>query len=378
MLTFKFKLFPNKLQREKLWLHANKMNFLYNSFLDKRIENQKLPKSQRNKINKFSQKRELVTIKKSDAIAKEIHSQVLQQVPLRLDLTFKSFFKKNGGFPKFRSCKDFFGICYSQSGFSLNKDIFSTKVYGEIRFAKHREIKGKIKQVLICNKNDSWFVSIITDYERSTIVTEVCSEIAIDVGLTNIIVDNHGRKTKNATHSKYFDKQIAKLQSRRDKLTKKNSRRNKFLSKQIRKLHSLKVRKIDDFQHKLSKSLTQKYNVIYAENLSSKKMSESNMTGLNKAIRNAKFGQFLSFLSYKAQKLVLVNPFNTSKTCNNCGFINDKLKLSDREITCKSCSAAYDRDENAAKNIFCLGQAINLGLCSGESTIREALAFNRE
>lgn len=344
--------------------------------LGERIENQKLPKAIRQKINYFSQKKELVQIKKSDFVVKEIHSQVLQQIPLRLDLAFKSFFKKNKGFPKFRSCKDFFGICYPQPKSSyICKNVFSTKIYGDIRFSKHREINGNIKQILILNKNNSWFISIITDYEKPKIATEVCSEIAIDIGLTNLIVDNHGKKTKNATHSKYFDKQIAKLQSRRDKVTKKNSRRNRFLSKQIKKLHSLKVRKINDFQHKVSKTLTQKYNVIYAENLSSKKMSEGSATGLNKAIRNAKFSQFLNFLSYKAQKLILVNPFNTSKTCNNCGFINDKLKLSDREITCKSCCAVYDRDENAAKNIFCLGQAINLGLCTGDSIIREALAF---
>jgi putative transposase len=377
MITYQFKLFPSKIQQEKLWLHANKMNFLYNTFLNERIENQKLQKEERKKITRFTQQEELVDIKKVDPVTREIHSQVLQQVPLRLDLSFKSFFKKNGGFPKFRSSKNFFGILYSQSGFSINKNIFKTKVYGEIRFLKHREIKGTVKQVFISNKDKSWTISIITDYEKKSEVNSCNLEIGIDIGLTNIVVDNLGNKIRNATHSKYFDKQISKLQSKRDKLTKKNSRRNRFLSKRISKLHSLKVRKINDFQHKLSKSLAQKHNVIYAENLSSKKMSEGKNTGLNKAIRNAKFGQLLNFLSYKTERLVLVNPFNTSKTCNSCGFINDSLKLSDREINCKNCNTLYDRDHNAAKNIFCLGQAIIEKQCT-ELTIQEALAFKRE
>jgi putative transposase len=99
-------------------------------------------------------------------------------------------------------------------------------------------------------------------------------------------------------------------------------------------------------------------------------------TTLNKNVQNAKFGQFLTFLGYKVNHLVLVNPKNTSKTCNNCGKIHTNLKLSDRIITC-SCGCVYDRDVNASKNIYCLGQAIlehpeYVGL-----TIQEALAFRR-
>jgi transposase len=107
-------------------------------------------------------------------------------------------------------------------------------------------------------------------------------------------------------------------------------------------------------------------------------MSESNKTGLNKAIRNAKFAQFFLFLKYKTNKLILVNPYNTSKTCNYCGFINESLKLSDREITCFSCKSFYDRDENAAKNIFCLGQAqVARQLDVGSLTIQEVFSSRK-
>ena len=30
MITYKFRLYPSKEQQAKLWLHANKMNWLYN------------------------------------------------------------------------------------------------------------------------------------------------------------------------------------------------------------------------------------------------------------------------------------------------------------------------------------------------------------
>jgi len=140
MLTFQYRIYPDKAQQQKLWLHANKLNWLYNYFLNQRIENYKNGIS----IGQKEQQYELVSLKKSDPILAEIHSQVLQQVPLRLHRTYENFFrrvKQKGeapGFPKFRSCQNFFGICYPQSGYSLQKNVFVTKVYGKIAFVKHR------------------------------------------------------------------------------------------------------------------------------------------------------------------------------------------------------------------------------------------------
>ena len=356
MRTFQFRLYPSKSQQEKLWRHANKMNSLYNYFLDQRIEAYK----NKIKIGWKEQSAELVELKQKDPQLKEIFAQVLQQVPARIKRSYENFFqrvkrKEISGFPKFRSCRNFFGICYPQSGYKIKENKFITKIYGEIEFSNHREVQGKIRTVSILNKNNKFYLNITTDYNE---FNQSSGSIGIDIGLKHLVVTSDGQKIENCTHAKYFDKEIAKLQSRADKL-KKGSRKNKFLRKVINRLYDAKVRKINDFQHKVSKKLSQKYDTIYAENLSVKKMSEGNKTGLNKAIRNAKFAQFISFLKYKTNNLILVNPRNTSKTCNNCGFINESLKLSDREITCSSCKEKYDRDENAAKNIFCLGQAIS-------------------
>ena len=44
--------------------------------------------------------------------------------------------------------------------------------------------------------------------------------------------------------------------------------------------------------------------------------------------------------------------YPSSKTCSECGWINQELKLSDREWTCNSCGVVHDRDVNASKNIL--------------------------
>jgi putative transposase len=375
MRSFQYPLHPSKEQQSKLWLHANKLNQLYNYFLDQRITNYKNGVV----IRKKDQMAELVSLKENDPLLQEIHSQVLQQVPLRLDRSYESFFRrcKNQegpkGFPKFRSCRKFFGICYPQSGFKIENGVFYTKVYGKISFSQHREIKGQIKQVSISNKNNRFYLNITTDYLEKKNTT---GSIGIDIGLKHLVVATDGTKIKNTTDAKYFDKQISKLQSKADKLT-KGSNQHRFLKTTINRLYDAKANKINDFQHKASHSLSSKYDTIYAEDLSVKSMSEGHWTNLNRSIRNAKLAQFLLLLGYKTNNLILVNPRNTSKTCNGCGKIHD-LKLSDREISC-SCGRTYDRDENAAENVFCLGQAMqDHPAYVGSMTIQEALAFRQE
>ena len=43
--------------------------------------------------------------------------------------------------------------------------------------------------------------------------------------------------------------------------------------------------------------------------------------------------------------------YPSSKTCT-CGFVNNRLKLSDRQWVCIECGAIHDRDILAANNIL--------------------------
>lgn len=147
------------------------------------------------------------------------------------------------------------------------------------------------------------------------------------------------------------------------------------MTKTIQKLYDVKNRKVNDFLHKVSKNLSSQYDTIICEKLSVKRMSESKIIGLNRELRNSQLANLISKLQYKSQNFILVNPMNTSKTCNSCGNIQD-ISLHIREYVCR-CGYKEDRDINAAKNIFCLGQAILETGCS-ELTIQEALSFRKE
>jgi len=352
VITYKFRAYPNRAQQSRLWEHSCTLNSLYNYFLDQRETGYKEGK----KIYRKHQQAELVQLKKDKPELKSIHSQVIQQVPLRLDKSYQMFFKHQAegiGKPSFRSRRNFFSLTYPQSGYKLVGDYFITTPYGKIKILRHREIQGKIKQVTLTNQNNHWFLCVTTDWINPK---EVYNDlVGIDVGVTNLVATSQGEVIRNRTDAKYFDKQINELKSRRDSKCKKHSRRYCFLSRVIKRLYGVKKRKVNDYLHKVSRRLTQKYDTLVVEDLTVKKMSETDATGLNREIRNSCLSRFLGFLGYKANHLIKVNPYNTSKRCNKCGRLH-KMPLSQRTLKCE-CGNVDDRDINAAKNILCLGQA---------------------
>lgn len=51
------------------------------------------------------------------------------------------------------------------------------------------------------------------------------------------------------------------------------------------------------------------------------------------------------------KNIFTIDPSNTSKTCNNCGFLNKELSLKNRTWTCPNCGKFHNRDKNASDNI---------------------------
>lgn len=356
MLTIKYRIYPTRKQQDILWKQSNLLNRLYNNFLEQKI---KAYKEKGITLKRFELQAQLPKIKEDNPEYKEIHSQVLQQVPKRLDTTYKAFFKRGYGFPNFRSSKFFFGLVYPQNTGCIvdGKKLLVGKE--KIKMIQHRPLPSNIQTRTITRTTDNkWFLCLSYKNQKQPEINNK-TVLGIDLGLTNIVYCSDGHSIKNKNHTKYYDKQIAKLQTKQSKCI-KGSRQYKQYQKVMNRLYGQKVRKTKDFLHKVSNTLVHKdFDVIGLEKLETKEMTEGYKHSLNKSIRNSQLGLLINFLKYKTEnigkKVVFVNPKDTSKKCSVCGKKHD-MKLWDREMVC-SCGNRMDRDYNASLNIMKLARA---------------------
>jgi putative transposase len=356
MLTVKYRIYPTKKQQDLLWKQSNLLTRLYNKFLEQKIS---AYKEKGINIKRFELQALLPQIKVENPEYAQIHSQVLQQVPKRLTETYNAFFKRNYGFPNFRSSRFFFGLVYPQN--TGCKVVEKKLVWGKekIKMIQHRHLPEVIKTRSITRSTDNkWFLCLSYENQINSQLNDN-KVLGIDLGLNNIVYCSDGHSIKNKNHTKYFDREIAKIQAKESKC-KKGSRQCKRYRKVINRLYGQKVRKTKDFLHKVSHTLVHKdFDIIGLEKLEPKRMTEqSNWHGMNKSMRNSQLALLTSFIQYKAKnegkKVVFVNPKNTSKKCSMCGKKNE-MKLWNREINCE-CGNHMDRDYNASINIMNLAR----------------------
>jgi len=147
--TLKFRLYPNRQQREKLTATLAVCRELYNAGLQERIE------AWRNgtPVKCYEQINQLPDIKQIREDVAGVFSQVLQDTLRRLDKSYKAFFGrvKRGQTPGFPRCKGrnrYDSFTYPQSGFELGGKLQLSKI-GNIKIKQHREIVGDIKTLTI-------------------------------------------------------------------------------------------------------------------------------------------------------------------------------------------------------------------------------------
>ena len=143
MLAYKFRIYPTKEQKEKIFKTLNLCRWLYNSGLEQRITAYKM---RRKTLSYYTHIKELPGLKKELPEYKEVHSQVLQDVLNRLDKAYQSFFSRmkrgeKAGFPRFQGRNRYNSFTYPQSGFSIEGRHLKLSKLGEIRINRHREIR---------------------------------------------------------------------------------------------------------------------------------------------------------------------------------------------------------------------------------------------
>ena len=351
--TYKFRIYPTAEQEVLLAKHFGCTRFVFNHFLNERKEQyQKDKKSD----NYYAQAKSLTEIKKKADTEwlKEVNSQTLQFALRSLDTAFLNFFRGNAQFPKFKSRKHKNTFTIPQFGSISDGLLHIPKFKDGIKIKLHRDIVGKVGKMSISKTpTGKYYVSIFTEQIIDEL-PKTGKQVGIDLGLKDFVITSEGTKFKNNRYTKKYAKQLKKAQQH---LSRKQKGSNGFEKQKLKvaKIHEKIASCRLDTLHKVSKELVKSYDLISIEDLNVKGMIKNHK--LSKHIADASWGNFVTLLQYKCdwygKELVKVNRFYpSSKTCGDCGWINQELRLSDREWTCNSCGVVHDRDWNASKNIL--------------------------
>jgi putative transposase len=291
----------------------------------------------------------------------DVSSVPLQQCLRHQQMAFKNFFEGRAKYPTFKKKIRKQSTEFTKSAFKYRDDkIYIAKSKEPLNIRWSRKLPSKPSSINLSKDSAGrYFVSCLCEFEAKKCSVSP-NMIGIDLGIKDLFVTDKGEKVGNPRHTQRYEQKLAKAQRRlaKKKLGSKNRAKAKH---KVARIHV----KISDCRkdklHKLSRRLVNENQVICAETLKVKNMMRN--PKLAKHIADASWGEFMRQIAYKAdwagRDFVQIDTFfPSSKRCNCCGHIVDKLPLHIRQWTCPSCETELDRDINAAVNIKAAGLAV--------------------
>ena len=394
--VIKLRIYPNAEQIQIIEQTLGTLRFLYNKYLE---YNAKLYQAYKDAlVNKGFMgrmkfyKHIYPKLKKEYPWIPESSDKCSRQGVLdEAELAYKNFFKGLSGFPIFKSKKKnpVKSYIFEKKGVRFDRPrMIWVPILRYVKFKdKGYYRKGVLNEDLnitsgrvVKDKYGRYYVSLIVEDDTLHVHQYSIEGFGIDMGIKNYATIYDGDETWNISHPwkkssntklNFYQYKIYCLRHVISYKIEENKKRTKdpiqiYYSNSIQKLWD-KIRKyykkihdyMDDFIKKVCHTLMiAKPEYITIENLDIKEMLQNKST-------THKFHDIIAKSNWYKFKIILTNMaksngceirvankyYPSSKKCHICGHKN-KITLKDRTITCSNCGTTYDRDINAAINLY--------------------------
>lgn len=264
--SYKYRIYPNKKQQELIQKTFGCCRFVYNYFLDLKINKYK---NNGKSLSYYDTSKLLTQLKKENEWLKDPDKDSLQKSLKDLDNAYQKFFKEHSGFPKFKSKKDrhkSYRTSYVKTSGGgtiqfLDKHIKLPKL-GLVKTRDKQIPQGRILNATISQEpNEHYYCSLCcTDVPMSQ-YQQTNKNIGIDLGICDFAIFSDGTKIENPRFYEKSEKKLAKLQRELSRKTIGGSNWNKARIK-VAKLQKHISNQRNDFLHKLTTELVRNYDVI--------------------------------------------------------------------------------------------------------------------
>jgi putative transposase len=214
--TFQYRLYPTAAQERQLTATLDQCRWLYNHLLEER---KKAWEERQESLSYVDQANTLPVLKAERPSLAAVHSQVLQNVAVRIDLAFKAFFRRvkageTPGYPRFRGTERYDSFCSPQapSGCRLNGDRLTLSGIGTVKVVLHRPFEGRPKTVCVRRSpTGKWYVTIAGEWEPTPLPASP-EHVGIDVGLFSFATLSAAETLENPRFFRQEEAALARAQ----------------------------------------------------------------------------------------------------------------------------------------------------------------------
>ncbi len=362
--AYKYRFYPTPAQENLLRRTMGCVRLVYNKALATRTE---AWYEKQERIDYKQTSSLLTSWKKTEDLdfLNKVSCVPLQQCLRHLQKAFASFWGKRAKYPRFKKKRNGGSAEFTKSAFKFRDgNIWLAKCFEPLNIVWSRYLPEDANPSTVTVKLDPsgrWFVSLHFDDQTIKPLPPTGKKVGIDAGLSSLISTSDGAKIANPKHFNRLYQKLKVAQKELSRKTKDSNNRHKARLK-VARIHAKIKDARTDFLHKLTTCLVRENSLIAIEDLSVRNMVKNHK--LARSISDAAWGEMFRQLEYKCEwygrELVKIDRFfPSSKRCNHCGFVVEKLPLDVRSWDCPSCgTTGIDRDINAGKNILAAGLAV--------------------